>query len=71
MITKMDFEDFDLNVEKYYPLNKSRTRFLVWFYSGEWAFYYYYKSLKCFIRQDSVLATLKKAEIEKYIKENN
>jgi len=39
--TIMDFKQFDLMVKTYYPLNKKKSRYLIMFNNGDFAFYKY------------------------------
>lgn len=47
----MDFKEFDKMVKTYYPLNKSKTRYLIFFNEGYSLFYKYNKKNKSFIRE--------------------
>jgi hypothetical protein len=67
MITQMEFKDFDKNVSVYYPLNKSKSRFLIWFYSGDFAFYKFNKKFNSFIREDSILANLSNEQLKEFL----
>ena len=50
-LKEMTFNEFDKSVKTYYPLNKERSRYLILFYSGEWAFYTYDQINKSLIRE--------------------
>jgi hypothetical protein len=45
-----DFKEFDEMVKTYYPLNKEKNRYLILFYSGDFAFYNYDKKKNVFIK---------------------
>lgn len=49
----MDFKDFDKLVKTYYPLNKEKSRYLIYFKDGYSLFYKFDKKNNSLIREDS------------------
>lgn len=46
-----EFKEFHKNVKTYYPLNKSRTRYLIVFKDNSYEFYKYNKKNKTFTKE--------------------
>ena len=49
----MDFKDFDDMVKTYYPLNKEKSRYLIYFKAGYSLFYRFDKKNNSLIREDN------------------
>jgi len=49
--TKMEFKDFDKLVKTYYPLNKSRSRYLICFNDNSFYFYKFDKKKHMLIKE--------------------
>lgn len=47
----MEFKEFDKLVKTYYPLDKKKTRYLIYFKDNSFYFYNYDKKLNMLIRK--------------------
>lgn len=51
----MDFKEFNEYVKTYYPLNKNKTRYLIFFNGGYSIFYRFNKKNKTLIKESGVV----------------